>query len=308
MSDSKRHYKSIIYGDTDSCYVSLSHFIDQNQLDITNAVAVEWADKVQQVIDPRIQSKVAKAFLIPRERAGALEAGREVVATRGLFKDKKKRYALHVVNNERKPTDKLKIMGMETRRSDTPAFIQDFLEHVLEMVVKQDLGYDDVRAYVDDWRENTYHRMKPWERGSPGRVKKLAEHAKALQAYQKALEKGYAGLKKPVIPIQVKAAMNTNALIDANNEHRWDYLRDGDKAAAFYMRPNEHGMDVVAIKVGETYVPEWFKELPFDNARMEEKLVDKKLFNVLGDIMGWDFHPPTNFADDVYEQDEDFYA
>lgn len=299
--------RAIIYGDTDSVYATMNWYMEHNRIEKTVDNAVELADRFGREINASMPEFLASAFLIDHKRGEISEAGREIVARAGLFKDKKKRYALHVVADEDKRVDKIKIMGMETRRSDTPAFIQKFLEHCVEMAVKHDKSFEEIKEYVKEFRQK-FRQMPAWERGSPGRVSKVALNAKKMEKFEEQQRAGYVGLKKPNVHVSVKASNNTNKLIQTNNEHRWDIIRDGDKVSVIYLTKNDMDMDAVAIKVGENYVPEWFKVLPFDTARMEEKLVNKKLFNVLGDIMDWDFSPPKNTADEVLEEDDGFYS
>src|SRR5690606_7293438 len=76
-------------------------------------------------------------FNVPKSKsAGVVKAGREIVASTGLF-IKKKRYAAMVYDKEGIRQDvkgkpgKLKAMGLDLRRSDTPKFIQNFLKDLL---------------------------------------------------------------------------------------------------------------------------------------------------------------------------------
>ena len=61
-------------------------------------------------------------------------------ASKGLFITKK-RYALLYYDKEGKRTDvdgkegKMKAMGLDLKRSDTPVFVQDFLSEILYMVL-----------------------------------------------------------------------------------------------------------------------------------------------------------------------------
>ena len=61
-----------------------------------------------------------------------MKAGREVVGRSGLFITKK-RYAIQCLDIEgwQPEGGKLKAMGLDLKRSDTPEFIQDFLEELL---------------------------------------------------------------------------------------------------------------------------------------------------------------------------------
>ena len=47
------------------------------------------------------------------------------------------------------------------------------------------------------------------------------------------------------------------------------------------------GYKSIAYPTDETNLPQWFKELPFDEVEMETAVLDKKIQNVLGQ-MGWD--------------------
>jgi hypothetical protein len=46
-------------------------------------------------------------------------------------------------------------------------------------------------------------------------------------------------------------------------------------------------MDSVAYPIDEANLPEWFKELPFDDAAMENAIIDQKVLNLVG-VLQWD--------------------
>jgi hypothetical protein len=47
------------------------------------------------------------------------------------------------------------------------------------------------------------------------------------------------------------------------------------------------GFTSVAYPVDELRLPQWFKELPFDDAEMESTIIDAKLDNLIG-VLDWD--------------------
>lgn len=294
----------IIYGDTDSVYLHLENYGKNHGIDMDVDMAVKVADNLQERLQEDLVGIIASKFSTPSENIAILEPGREVVGRKGLFKDKKKRYAIHVVDNEGKKADKLKIMGMDTQRSDTPKFIQKFLSDCIKQVVMMDAEYSQIKDIVDEFRE-IYRQMDPWRRGSPGRVKNLIRDTKKFERWQK--QSHVVGAKKPTMHYMVKAAYNTNLLMEVHGETRWDRLRDGDKIEMIYLKDNPEGIDSVAIKTGEHYVPDWFMELPFDIDRMEKKLLDQKLHNVIGSILQWDFTPPKSVIDKIGKIMDDFY-
>ena len=298
--------RAVIYGDTDSSYCTLDWYMGDQGIEKTVDNAVKIADGIGDKINSSFPAFMDANCLIGEERGAIIQAGREVVGRRGLFKDVKKRYAIAVVDLEGFRTEKTKIMGMEVRRSDTPKFIQDFLTECIEAVVKENKGKAEIFDMVQAFRAE-FQAIDPWRRGTPCRVSKLAINARKLASYEQARAEGDVDMKKPTAHYSVTAANNTNILMEEYGEHRWDIIRDGDKIEVLYLRPNAWEMKSVAIKVGENYVPEWFQELPFDDSRHEAKLIDRKLDNVLGSIMDWSFEPVTDHRGEVFEE-VDFFA
>ena len=47
------------------------------------------------------------------------------------------------------------------------------------------------------------------------------------------------------------------------------------------------GFTSVAYPVDELRLPQWFKDLPFDDAEMESTIIDNKLDNLIG-VLEWD--------------------
>ena len=297
---------AIIYGDTDSVYCTLDWYMGKEKIEKTIPNAVTIADAIGDKINESFPKFMDENCMIGTERGAIIQAGREVVGRRGIFKDVKKRYAIHVVNLDGFETDKVKIMGMEVQRSDTPKFIQDFLEDVIKGVVRENKSHAEIYDMVTEFRE-VFYAMDPWRRGTPCRVSKLVVNARKLRNYERANAEGNIDIKKPTPHFSVTAANNTNILMEHFKEHRWDIIRDGDKIEVLYLRPNDFEMKSVAIKVGESYVPEWFQSLPFDDIRHEYKLIDKKLDNVVGIILDWKFDPVRDFQDEIFEE-VDFFA
>jgi DNA polymerase elongation subunit (family B) len=79
----------------------------------------------------------------------------EIVAKTALFV-KKKKYAYWLLNDEGKPTNKIKVTGLEIVRSESAEAIRPRLTHIMEMIMKQE---DDekiasqIRKYKKELRE-----------------------------------------------------------------------------------------------------------------------------------------------------------
>jgi hypothetical protein len=53
------------------------------------------------------------------------------------------------------------------------------------------------------------------------------------------------------------------------------------------LKDNPLNMNSIGIPTDEKRIPEWYKELPFDNNAMEDAIITKKIENLL-DTLGWD--------------------
>jgi hypothetical protein len=64
-------------------------------------------------------------------------------------------------------------------------------------------------------------------------------------------------------------------------------ITDGAKVIVCKLKQNPLGFTSVAYPVDELRLPLWFKDLPFDDAEMEQTIIDNKLGNLIG-VLNWD--------------------
>jgi DNA polymerase elongation subunit (family B) len=275
--------KAVIYGDTDSCYFSayttLKKDIDKGNLPWTRESVIELYDTIGEEVNGTFIKFMSDAFHCPKTRGEVIKAGREIVASKGLFITKK-RYAVLYYDKEGKRSDtdgksgKIKAMGLDLKRSDTPVVIQDFLSRVLEMVL-EGRDRDEILDYITEFR--TEFKTRPgWEKGSPKRANNITEYA--------AKEKK-AG--KTNMPGHVRASLNWNTLKRMMDDKYSMQITDGAKVIVCKIKDNPMGYTSVAYPVDELRLPQWFKDLPFDDATMETTVIDEKLENLIG-VLEWD--------------------
>ena len=149
--------------------------------------------------------------------------------------------------------------------------------------------------------------MDPWKHGSSMSIKNIGQIGQAMEEYDRMMEAGHVGLKKPTGSYAIPAALNTNKLIEIYGEDRWDIIREGDSVETLYLLPNENDFKTVALPVGATYIPEWFKQLPFDTRRNQDKILENALENTVAQVLDWDLSPKKNNAAEVFVE-EDFFA
>jgi len=269
---------AMIYGDTDSCYFSawptLKDDVESGKIEWNTEKAITLYDQVADAVDSTFSVMMAKQFHCPKSRATVIAAGREIVAQSGLFITKK-RYAALVVDNEGFRTDidgkagKVKAMGLDLRRSDTPVFMQEFLSELLLMVLT-DKPREDVLERITVFRQQ-FHERPGWEKGSPKRANKVGHYRRLIEKQGKAN-----------VPGHVRASLNWNTLKRMNGDKYSEEVVDGMKVIVCKLKQNPLGYTSVAYPTDVMRLPEWFKELPFDDAAMAETIIDNKLDNLIG--------------------------
>jgi DNA polymerase elongation subunit (family B) len=281
---------AIVYGDTDSCYFTawpiLNSQIQNGEMEWNKELCVQLYDNIAEQANESFPSFMERAFHVPR-RMCVIKAGRELIGDRSLFITKK-RYAVNIFDKEGKRLDKdgklgkIKAMGLDLKRADTPRYVQDFLFEVLEMVLHGKTR-EDVIERIKQFKIEL-GKQDSWTKGSPKSVNKLTMYGD-LEANSKT--------GKANMPGHVRAALNWNYLRKANSDNYSMKMIDGMKVIVCKLKPNPIGFTSIAYPTDELRLPTWFTELPFDDSAMEATLVDKKIENLLG-VLDWDLRDNTD--------------
>jgi DNA polymerase elongation subunit (family B) len=293
----------IIYGDTDSAYFTAWPVMEKSvnegaewSKDIATGLYEGIADQINISFPPYMET----AHNVPRDKGEIIKCGREVTGLSGLF-IKKKRYAIMVYDNEgtRYDTDdkpgKIKAMGLDLKRSDTPAVVQEFLKDILDdLLTNKDKEY--IIAHIIEFKKE-FSDKPSWEKGTPKRVNNLTKYS-ALHKKEKTQKIGV------TIPGHVRAAINWNHLRRMNGDNYSMEISDGMKTIVCKLKQNVFGFTSVGIPTDENNIPNWFKELPFDDALMETTVIDNKVENLLG-VLKWDLLNRTDISN-TFQQLFDF--
>ena len=281
--------KSVIYGDTDSCYFSawpvLKTEVEEGRMAWSKEICIQLYDDLAEQVNESFPRFMEQAFHCPRDMGELIKAGRETVADRGLFITKK-RYAVNAIDIEGKRLDvdgkigKTKATGLDLKRSDTPKVIQEFLLEILNKLLAG-AGKDEI---VERIREFKYEfKERPgWEKGSPKRVNNLTKYSAAE------VKEGRANM-----PGHVRAAINWNNMRRMNGDNYSMQIVDGMKTIVCKLKSNALGWTSIGYPTDEAHLPKWFTELPFDDSLMEATVVDQKVDNLLG-VLDWELAAATN--------------
>ena len=281
--------ETIIYGDTDSCYFSawpvLKKEVEEGRMTWSKEMAIQLYDSIADQVNISFPGFMETAFHVPREMGDVIRGGRELVASKGLFITKK-RYAVMIIDKEGKRQDvagrpgKVKAMGLDLKRSDTPKVIQEFLSEILDDVLTG-ASRDEIIAKIREFKY-VFKERPGWEKGSPKRVNNLTKYGKEEER-----------LGKANMPGHVRAALNWNNLRRMNGDKYSLQIVDGMKTIVCKLKANPLGWTSISYPTDEQQLPGWFKELPFDDSEMEATVVDQKIDNLLS-VLEWDLASSTN--------------
>ena len=289
---------SIIYGDTDSVYFSawpqIKEEVARGTMEWNREICVQLYDTIADSVNASFPAFMERACHCPREMGAIIMGGRELVASKGLF-IKKKRYGILIFDNEGTRLDthgkpgKMKAMGLDLKRSDTPKVVQNFLSELL-MDVLTGAEKDAIITKVKDFKL-LFATRPAWEKGTPKRVNNLTKYAAEE-----------ARLGKANMPGHVRAAMNWNNLKRMHGDNYSTTIIDGMKTVVCKLKDNPVGYTSVGYPTDETHIPQWFKDLPFDDSSMEMTIVDQKVENLLG-VLEWRIAESTDIKttfDDLF--------
>jgi len=260
------------YGDTDSVYISIQpilHALDLkltdddgkispkiheivNELDShVNSEILNWARKELFSIDPRYVFK------------------REVISDVGIFLQKK-RYILHVLDEEGVATDKFKYTGIELVRSTTPKKVKAFIESI----IKTSLLTEDFKKTNEVYRKSyeEFKKLDPNDIAARTSINNLEKYSVNASLYK--YEKG--------TPSHVKGAIAYNLLLkEFKLEDKLEAIATGQKVKKLYCAKNRYGLDAIAYV---SVLPSEFG-LKVDWDKMFSKLVTQpteRLYSAIG--------------------------
>ena len=219
----------VIASDTDSIYLNMGPLVERvyQGREKTNEKVVGFLDKICQMeLEPYIESSYQELADYVNAYDQKMQMKRENIADRGIW-TAKKRYILNVWDSEgvRYKEPKMKIMGLETARSSTPAYFRDKLYAAFKIIIGK--SNDELIAFINDVRTET--RQRPYDQVAfPRGVNNLAKYRHPTEIYKKAT------------PIHVRGALLYNHYIKKYKiENKHPLIQEGEKIKFMYLKtPN----------------------------------------------------------------------
>ena len=265
----------VIASDTDSIYLNLGPLVDKffGAKSSDKAAVVAILDKIcQEKLEPFIERSYQELADYVSAYDQKMSMKRENIADRGIW-TAKKRYILNVWDSEgvRYKEPKMKIMGLETARSSTPAYFRDKLYAAFKIIIGK--TNDELINFINDVRAET--RLRPYEEVAfPRGVNNLSKYRHPNEIYQKGT------------PIAVRGALLYNYYVKKHKvENKHPLIQEGEKIKFMYLKtPNPLHENVISF-FGE--LPKEFGiEKYVDYQTQFEKSFLEPLKNVL-QCIGW---------------------
>ena len=253
----------IIYNDTDSVYITLESLIKNTELkflDSKGKISPEFYKEVESIeayLNTEIKKWCEKSL---NSQDSRIIFKREAICDVGVFLQKK-RYVIHILDEEGIPTEKFKYTGVEIARTTMPAPIKPLAKKIVEtMLLTQD------QQKTGEVIEKAYELFKTLPIGDISFVTGL----KGYEKYSHRCD-GFKTVKS--MPLHVKAAYMHNLLLNHFNiDKKYEKIGSGDKIRYFYVKqPNKYNINAIAYKY---YYPEEFTKIfEPDHDLMFEKII-----------------------------------
>ena len=153
----------VIASDTDSIYLNLGPLVNKFLASKSGdkAAVVSLLNKIcEEKFEPFIEESYKELASYVSAYEQKMSMKRENIADRGIW-TAKKRYILNVWDSEgvRYKEPKMKIMGLETARSSTPAYFRDKLYAAFQIIIGK--SNDELITFINGVRNETKER--PYE-------------------------------------------------------------------------------------------------------------------------------------------------
>ena len=250
------------YSDTDSCYFVLDELVNHEKIQPVKdgKITKEFYGMVDQVTDFLNKEIQSWGHRVLNSEDCRFIFKREKICDVALFLQKK-RYVLHVLDDEGIPSNEFKYVGVEVKRTTMPASVKPMVKNIIETML-----------LTRSQQETNKELEKAYELFISLPVEEIAETSgiKGLEKYSSLCD-NFTTTKG--MPHHVKAAYYYNMLLSKFNiEKKYEKIQSGDKIKHLQVKtPNRYGIKKIAYKY---YYPDEFKTtFQPDHEKMFEKII-----------------------------------
>ena len=272
----------VIASDTDSIYLNLGPLVDKFFANKSGdkAAVVSLLNKIcEEKFEPYIDKCYQNLATYVSAYDQKMQMKRENIADRGIW-TAKKRYILNVWDSEgvRYEEPKLKVMGIESVKSSTPAPCRNMLKDAFKILMTG--TEDEMIKYIDDSREQ-FKKLPPEDVSFPRSASDVLKYKSHSQIYIKGT------------PIHVRGALLFNHYILKNKlDIKYSLIQNGEKIKFCYLKkPNVIHENVIS------FIQDFPKELNLDKYVDYDLQFEKAFLEPLKtilDAIGWSVEKTVN--------------
>jgi len=250
------------YTDTDSCYFALDHLVKYHKINaVENGLITKEFHKIVDGVTDYLNTEITLwGEKVLNSKDCRFIFKREKICDVACF-FKKKRYVLHVLDDEGTPSNEFKYVGVEVKRTTMPPSLKPLVKNIIEtMLLTQ--NHQKTNQVVSEVYDK-FIQLSVEDIAEVSGIKGLERYSTLCEGFKTA--KG--------MPHHVKAAYFYNELIKRLGiEKKYEKIQSGDKIRHMALKtPNRFGIKKIAYKY---YYPDEFKQLfQLDYEAMFEKIV-----------------------------------
>ena len=272
----------VIASDTDSIYLNMGPLVDKflsNKSGDKTAV-VSLLDKIcKDKLEPFIEQSYTELAYYVQAYEQKMQMKRENIADRGIW-TAKKRYILNVWNSEGvQYTDpKLKVMGIESVKSSTPAPCRKMLKDAFKILMTG--TEDDMIDFIEKSRKE-FKTLPPEQVSFPRSASDVVKYRGSSEIYIKGT------------PIHIRGALLFNHYIKEKKlTNKYSLIQNGEKIKFCYLKkPNIIHENVIS------FIQDFPKELGIDKYIDYDLQFEKSFLEPLKailDAIGWNVEKTVN--------------
>lgn len=250
-----------VYGDTDSCYFT------------TYADSLEEAKAVCKIVEDKTNSSftafVKEAF---NSTNNVIRAGLDLISTRSIF-IKPKMYIMHLDHFDGHDVDKMKVMGLQIKKTNIPKPVGTKLTKFIERLLKGD-NWRTIQEEIVEYKEIVLASTNIMDMGLPKGIK-------GIEDYTDRWNKNEPDLR---LPGHVAASIFYNTCLEKYGDKESLKIVSGSKIKTFYLTEKFGKFKSIAMPTDTKVLPNWFKEHfegLIDRDAQGLRLIDSPLKNIL---------------------------
>ena len=252
-----------VYGDTDSCYFK------------TYSESLEEAKEVCDIVERKTNDSFTKfckeAF---NSDFNEIKAGLDLIAGRSIF-IKPKMYIMHLLHADGHDVDKVKVMGLQIKKTSIPKPIGRQLTKFVESLLKGG-DWRTIQEDIVDYKEKILQE-DIMNIGLPKGIR-------GIEDYTRRWEVDEVGLR---LPGHVAASIFYNTCLENYGDKDSLKIVSGSKIKTYYLTKKFGKFKSISLPTDMKKIPPWFEEhfLPLiDRDAQALRLIDKPLSNILAAI------------------------